>query len=40
MFVNNGKIVKVFEEPGRKPNCKTDPFEISDVDTMIKYLKQ
>jgi peroxiredoxin len=40
MLVDNGKIVKVFEEPGRKPNCKTDPFKKSNVDTMIKYLRQ
>jgi len=40
MLVDNGKIVKVFEEPGRKPNCKTDPFKKSDVNTMIKYLRQ
>jgi peroxiredoxin len=38
MLVDNGKIVKVFEEPGRKPNCKTDPFLKSDVNTMLDYL--
>ena len=40
MVVDNGKITKVFEEPGKKNNCPTDPFEISDVDTMINYLKK
>ena len=38
MLVKNGKIVKIFEEPGKKPNCKTDPFVRSNVDTMINYL--
>ena len=32
---NDGKIEKMFVEP-EKPG---DPFEISDVDTMLDYLK-
>ena len=39
MVVKNGKIEKIFEEPGMKSNCKTDPYTCSDVDTMISYLK-
>ena len=39
MLVDNGKIKKIFEESGKKANCKTDPFIKSDVDTMIKYLR-
>jgi len=39
MYVDNGKIKKIFEEPGLRPNCKTDPFTCSDVHTMMKYLK-
>lgn len=39
MFVDNGKIEKVFIEPGFQNDCPTDPFEVSDVDTMITYLK-
>ncbi|WP_420722742.1 MULTISPECIES: peroxiredoxin [unclassified Hwanghaeella] len=35
MVVNDGKIEKMFVEP-EKPG---DPFEISDVDTMLDYLK-
>jgi len=38
MLVKNGKIVKVFEEPGRKQNCEADPFKVSDVNTMLKFL--
>ncbi len=28
-----------FVEPGHGDNCESDPFEISDVNTMLKYLK-
>ena len=41
MLVNNGEVVKVFEEPGKNNNSDDDdPFEVSDVDTMINYLKE
>lgn len=39
MYVDDGEIKKVFSEPGFEDNCPTDPFEVSDVDTMIGYLK-
>jgi peroxiredoxin len=39
MLVNDGKIEKVFAEPGYSDNCPTDPFEVSDADTMLAYLK-
>jgi thioredoxin-dependent peroxiredoxin len=39
MVVNDGKVEKVFTEPGYSDNCETDPFEVSDVDTMLAYLK-
>jgi thioredoxin-dependent peroxiredoxin len=39
MVVNNGTIEKVFAEPGYSDNCETDPFEVSDADTMLAYLK-
>lgn len=39
MVVNNGKIEKIFTEAGYSDNCPTDPFEVSDADTMLKYLK-
>ena len=38
MVVDNGKIEKMFVEGGRIHNCSIDPFEVSDADTMIKYL--
>jgi len=40
MFVDNGEIKKAFLEPGFQNDCPTDPFEVSDVDTMIAYLKE
>ncbi len=39
MVVNDGTIEKVFAEPGYSDNCETDPFEVSDADTMLAYLK-
>ncbi len=39
MVVNDGQIEKVFSEPGFGDNCPDDPFEVSDVDTMLNYLK-
>lgn len=40
MVVNDGEIEKIFVEPGYSDNCETDPFEVSDADTMLGYLKQ
>ncbi|NEO48936.1 peroxiredoxin [Moorena bouillonii] len=39
MVVDDGKIEKMFVEPGYEDNCPTDPFEVSDADTMLAYLK-
>ena len=39
MLVDNGEIEKVFSEEGYSDNCPTDPFEVSDADTMLNYLK-
>ncbi len=38
MYVVNGEIKKIFVEPGFMDNCPDDPFEVSDVDTMLDYL--
>ncbi|RMF21657.1 MAG: peroxiredoxin [Cyanobacteria bacterium J083] len=40
MVVDDRKIEKVFIEPGYSDNCPTDPFEVSDADTMLAYLKE
>ena len=40
MLVDNGEVVKIFEEPGKNNAGENgDPFEVSDADTMVKYLK-
>lgn len=39
MYVEDGAIEKVFSEPGFSDNCPDDPFEVSDADTMLAYLK-
>ena len=37
-FIDNGEIIKLFPEDGKKNNDDTQ-FKVSDVDTMLKYLK-
>jgi thioredoxin-dependent peroxiredoxin len=39
MYVEDGKIEKMFIEDEFNDNCPTDPFEVSDADTMLNYLK-
>lgn len=39
MVVDDCKIEKIFIEPDFGDNCPTDPFEVSDADTMLAYLK-
>ncbi len=39
MFVEDGTIKKLFIEPGLSDDCPDDPFEVSDADTMLAYLK-
>ncbi|MCX2972804.1 peroxiredoxin [Halieaceae bacterium IMCC8485] len=39
MLVNDRKIEKMFVEPDFADNCPTDPFEVSDADTMLAYIK-
>jgi len=39
MYVEDGEIKKVFAEEDYSDNCSTDPFEVSDADTMLAYLK-
>jgi peroxiredoxin (alkyl hydroperoxide reductase subunit C) len=39
MLVNDGTIEKMFVEPDFEDNCPTDPFEVSDADTMLAYIK-
>ncbi len=39
MLVEDGVIKKLFIEPEFGDNCPTDPFEVSDADTILNYLK-
>lgn len=39
MYVEDGEVKKLFSEPGFMDNCPTDPFEVSDSNTMLEYLK-
>ena len=38
MVVDDGVIEKMFVEDGFEDNCPTDPFQVSDADTMLAYL--
>jgi peroxiredoxin len=38
MHVVDGQIKQIFAEEGQMDNCPEDPFERSDVDTMLNYL--
>ena len=40
MIIDNGIIEKIFTEKGMSNNCPSDPFEISDSETIIKYLEK
>jgi len=41
MLVDNGEVVKIFEEPGKNNAGENgDPFEVSDAQTMLTYLKE
>ena len=39
MVVKDSIIEKIFVEPDRTQNSEPDPFEVTDADTMLKYLK-
>jgi peroxiredoxin len=38
MVVNDGMIEKMFIEPGFDDNSESDPFEVSDADTLLAWL--
>lgn len=39
MLVEDGIVKKMFVEPGLSDNHPEDPFEVSDADTMLAYVK-
>ena len=40
MLVNDGVIEKMFVEDGFSDDSPTDPFEVSDADSMLAYIKE
>ena len=40
MVVNDCEIEKMFIEDGKIGNCSHDPYEVSDPDTVLNYLKE
>ncbi len=40
MVVNDGKVEKMFIEPGKEDNHEEDPHVNSDANTMLEYLKE
>lgn len=38
-YAEDGEIKQMFEEPGFMDNCPEDPFQVSDADTMLTWLK-
>ncbi len=38
-FINDGEVEQMFAEPGFADNCPSDPFEVSDAQTMLNWLK-
>lgn len=40
MYVEDGVIKKMFVEDEFSDNCPNDPFEVSDAQTMLNYLKE
>jgi peroxiredoxin len=39
MVVNDGEIEHIFVEPGFADDCPTDPFEVSDADTVLAAIR-
>jgi peroxiredoxin len=39
-FIDNGNVVKMFVEDGKNDESNDDdPFKVSDVNTMLNFLK-
>lgn len=39
MLVKDGEVVKIFSEADQRDNADSDPFEVSDANTMLAYIK-
>jgi len=40
MVVNNGVIENIWEEPGKEDDAEGDPYEVSNPETVLSYLKE
>ncbi len=40
MVIDNGIVEQMFIEPGVDDNAEGDPFQVSDAETILNYLKQ
>ena len=38
-FINDGEVEQLFTEAGYSDNCPSDPFDVSDAQTMLGYLR-
>lgn len=38
--VENGEIVKLWEEPGKEDNHEEDPYTTTDPETVLKYIEE
>jgi len=38
-YIEDGEIKQMFVEPGFEDDCPVDPFEVSDADTMLQWLR-
>ena len=38
-YIEDGEISRMFVEPGLEDECPIDPFEVSDADTMLNWLR-
>ncbi len=39
-LIDDGEVKKIFAEDGFSDNCETDPFDVSDADTLLAYAKE
>jgi peroxiredoxin len=40
MLVEDGRITRLYSEPGKSDNCPIDPFEVSGAETMLAGLQE
>ena len=38
-LIEDGEVAKMFTEAGMEDDCPGDPFEVSDADTMLAYVR-